>query len=117
MSFHAIVHAMLAEGCSAEQIAAVVIALEQSLEREKEARREKLRNGNAERERRRRAKGKDARHACRGVTERDPFPLKESSPHPLKKITPIPNPPHSPQGCRRILRSTRKISFSARPRA
>lgn len=73
-----------------------MIALEQSLEQEREVRREKLREGNAERQRRRRAKSKDARHACHAVTERDPFPLKESSPTPPEENNPYPESPSLP---------------------
>lgn len=64
MSLAFIVKSMADLGCSAEQIAAAVIADEAW----KEARRAKLREGNAERQRRRRAK---LRHAA---TEHDPSP-------------------------------------------
>jgi hypothetical protein len=92
MSFQAVVSAMLAQGCSAEQIAAAVIALEAAVERDKEARREKLREGNAERQRRRR----DKSHACHAVTERDLLSPKENPPTPPKEITPNHTPPSHP---------------------
>lgn len=95
MSFQAVVSAMLAQGCSAEQIAAV-IALETAVEREKETRREKLRESSAERQRRRRAKADPSSHACHAVTERDLLSPKETSPTSPKEITPNLNSPSHP---------------------
>jgi hypothetical protein len=80
MSLAAIVSALVAQGCSAEQIAAAVLADE----RAKEARGQKLREANAERQRRHREK---LRHA---VTERDPGLLP-----PRDIINPLPLPQNS----------------------
>jgi len=89
MSLASIVKAMAEQGCTAEQIAAAVLADEHA----REARRAKLREGNAERQRRKREKD---RHACHAVTERDPLSLKERSPTPPKENNPIPESPSLP---------------------
>jgi hypothetical protein len=69
MSYQAIVSAMLTEGCSAEQIAAAVIALEASIEMQKQARRA----ADAERQRRSRENRKHGLSRDVTVTECDPL--------------------------------------------
>lgn len=89
----AVLDAMLAAGCSAEQIVAAVKAAEIDAE----ARREAKRANNAERQRRFKARHKEqvtqdnAGNALPSVTSLD-----KKSPHTPKKINPI-SPPISPQ--------------------
>lgn len=89
----AVLDAMLASGCTAEQIVAAVKAAGADAD----ARREAKRSGNAERQRRFKAKGKvtpdNADNALPAVTPPPPAPLdKETSPRPPKEINP-PEPP------------------------
>ena len=110
MSLSVTVDAMIAAGCSPEQIGAVVRAHEADRERADAERREKARSGNADRQRRLRE-----RNACHAVTERDnalfavterdasPQVSPEVSPQEIYNSTPLPNPlpnPHEPRAKR-----------------
>jgi hypothetical protein len=92
MSYQAIVSAMLAQGCSAEQIAAAVIALETSVEKQKQARRA----ADAERQRRSREQRKRGMSRDVTVTPCDLLSPKENPPTPPKEITPNHNSPSHP---------------------
>jgi hypothetical protein len=84
--------ALLAEGCTAEQIAAAVAALEAARERERAERLERLREGARLRQQRCRERRRAAGHASRLSRcddARPPFPPKESSPTPPKENIPL----------------------------
>ncbi|ACK51105.1 hypothetical protein Msil_2167 [Methylocella silvestris BL2] len=91
-TFGPIASALVAEGCTAEQIAAAVIALERAREREREERLARLREGARLRQQRRRERLRGNAPPSR-LSRRDEalplFPLKEISPTPPKENNPL----------------------------
>jgi len=84
-TFGPVARALLEEGCTADQIAAAVAALEQAREREREERLARLREGARLRQQRCRER---RRASSRCDSEQPPFPLKERSPGPPKENNP-----------------------------
>ncbi len=81
--------ALAGEGCTAEQIAAAVIALESAREREREDRLARLREGARLRQQRCRERKRASSRMSRCDDARPPSPLKESSPTPPKENIPL----------------------------
>ena len=107
MSCAAVARSMAAEGCTPDQIAAAVAALETAAERAREARRARLRDGNAERQRRLRERRRlAASQRDRALPPSPLSPPKEASPTPptenTSPITPSPEESAPARGGRPI---------------